>query len=166
MKFFFLENNDWRIKLIKTIEINYKKAPFFKVAMDLIEPLILFENNNLFEYNTNCITSIATELGISVEKIKLSSAIGSTGESNDRLLSIGKSLDADTYLCGQGAGGYINEDIFENASIGIIMQDNNFKTYKQKNGNTFISGLSIVDGLMFAGKENVIKIISRNGKKL
>ena len=151
-KISFLENNDWRRKLIETIEINYKKGVFFKDTRDLIEPLILFENNNLLEYNTNFITSIVNELGLSVEKIKLSSVIGSTGKSNDRLLSIEKLLDADTYLCGQGLGGYINE----NVSIDIIMQDTNFKIYKQNNKNTFILGLSVIGGFMFASKENVI----------
>ena len=161
----FSKNYDWRLKLLKSIEHNYKKAPFYNEVIKIFEPLIFFDNDNLLAYNMNCITSLALELKMFDKIIKLSSSLNHIGKSNELLVSIGNLIGASSYLSGQGSRGYINEEMFIKGSLKLLWQNIDFDQYQQGDKSEFLPGLSIIDALMFIGKERTIKIIKQNSYK-
>ena len=47
---------DWKVKFIKTLEINYSKAPYFSEVMDLLKKVL--KNDNLSELALESVRSV------------------------------------------------------------------------------------------------------------
>ena len=56
---YFSSNNNWRDKILKTIEINYKKHPFFDETIKVISSLTMNQETNLSKYNIHVIKTLA-----------------------------------------------------------------------------------------------------------
>ena len=157
---YFQRNNPWRVKLVKTLELNYKKAPFFLEIMNILEPFILNQEESISQYNIMAVKCIAEKLDISSDKFYLSSELVYEGHSNEMLVSITQSLNGSIYMCGGGADSYQDEEIFKKNHIALKRQDFTHPQYEQFNTDTFIPGLSIVDALFNSGWEQTKMMIS------
>lgn len=62
-------------------------------------------------------------------------------------------------MCGGGADGYQDENIFTAAGIDLIHQNFQHPVYSQKACNEFVNGLSIVDALMNVGAKETALLI-------
>jgi hypothetical protein len=128
----FLPMNPWREKMLKSLQISYGRHPFFEETIALLEPLVLNPECNIAEYNIHAIVKICEHLGINTNKFERSADIESSGESNELLISLTHSVEGNAYLCGGGADGYQNDDLFEQCAIRIIYQGFNPTVYKQR----------------------------------
>ncbi|MEE2566467.1 WbqC family protein [Hyphobacterium marinum] len=135
----------WRNKALRSMQQAYAKAPNFKTAFDLVEPLILNPEQNISHYNVHAIRVIAEAMGLDSE-IVLQSELGTEAASTDLLIEITKKTGADVYLAGGGAGGYQEDEKF--AASGLELRYQNFKPIAYRPENDFIPGLSIIDYLM------------------
>lgn len=158
----FLSADPWRKKMVKSLESNYQKHPFYKEVMDTIQPLIINTEPNVAAYNARAIYTIAEKIGIDTKKIKLSSGLTKSGSSNELLISITKFAGGDTYMCGGGADGYQDEQLF--IEQGIKLQHQQFKhpVYPQFKRTEFIPGLSIIDALMNVGFDGTSELVSNH----
>lgn len=156
---YFQRNNPWRAKLVKTLELNYKKAPFFSEVMDVLEPLILNQEENISQYNIMAVKCIAEKLDIASDMFYLSSQLEHEGHSNEMLVSITQYVKGSVYICGGGADSYQDEEIFKRKHIVLKRQDFQHPQYEQFNTDTFIAGLSIVDALFNTGWEQTKMMI-------
>lgn len=159
----FISNDLWRIKMIKSIESNYKKHPYYTHVMDSLYNLINNSEANIAVYNAHAIKVIAEKIGIKVCKIMNSSGIIKTGTSNELLIRLTKSLGGNTYLCGGGADGYQDESIFKEHGVILKYQEFKHPVYPQFKHETFTPGLSVIDPLMNVGFEGTAELI-RNQK--
>jgi hypothetical protein len=157
---YFQKNNPWRKKLIKTLEFNYKKAPFFYEILNDISYLVLNEEENISKYNIELIKFIAEKLCISSEKFHLSSDLPIIGHSNEMLISLIKSVGGNIYMCGGGADSYQNEEIFKKNLIQLTHQNFKHPIYDQFNSLSHENGLSILDALFNIGWNNTKQIIT------
>jgi hypothetical protein len=157
---YFQRNNQWRVKLMKTLELNYKKSPFFQEIITAIEPIILNEEESISKYNIIAVKFIANKLGIASDKFYLSSQLSHEGHSNEMLVSITQSIKGSIYMCGGGADSYQDEEIFKKNHIALKRQDFQHPQYVQFNSDTFIPGLSILDTLFNSGWERTKMMIS------
>ena len=149
----------WRHKLIKTIQANYRKAPYYDRVMDCLEPLILNPEHNISKYNTYAILNIAEQIGIAKEKFYWSSNLPYSGTANEMLISLTKVVGGSCYMCGAGANEYQDDNAFSKSGIELLYQKFEHPEYSQFNMNPFISGLSIIDALMncdFSGVKNML----------
>lgn len=140
------DSQPWRKKMLKTLELNYRKAPFYQEAMSLLGPLISYESPYLAQFNKHCIQSICAYLGIKgafMSQSELQTSVKST----DLLIEITKLVGGSAYLCGGGAGGYQQDQLFVENSIELIYQNFTAKIYG--NPERFINGLSVIDYLMY-----------------
>ena len=153
-------DDNWKRKFIKTLKYSYGKCVFFKQVMNLIEPLILFNEQNLSKYNVHCIKNILESLEIKTSHLKLSSDLNQRGSSTNLLINLTKSVGGNSYLCGGGAKGYQDDNLFETNGIELIYQNFNHPVYNQLNREEFVPGLSIIDCLMNNGLEKTNEIIS------
>ena len=156
----FKVKSDWRNDILRTINSSYKKAPYYSYCMELIEPLLMNSDNNLATYNSSAIIAIAEELGIASSKCKWSSQLKHSGRSNELLVSIVKEVGGNAYMCGGGADGYQDPDVFNAASIAQIRQGYVPTYYSQFGSASFVPGLSIVDVLMNIGQEGARKMLA------
>ena len=149
----FLQGNPWREKLFKTLEHEYKKHPFFSEVVRVIRPLLLNPENRIADYNIQAITELAKAVGLNTEKLKRSSQYSVDGASNEMLCTLTRTVGGDVYLCGGGAEGYQEDEKFAAQGIGLQYQNFVHPVYPQKNQDSFVPSLSIIDMLMNQGFE-------------
>ncbi len=154
-----IELKDDFIKFRKTIGYNYSKAPYFENIMLMLDDIFHYENKNLGEFLFNSINKVCDYLAINTEII-LSSEINKNNElkSKDKVLHICKLLKANEYYNAIGGQDLYNKKEFENHGIRLKFLQAELVPYKQFN-NEFISGLSIIDVLMFNSVEEVNKML-------
>lgn len=140
------DSQPWRTKMLRTIEMNYKKAPNYANTMDILELLIKYPTDNLTEFNINAIQYIAQLLGLSCN-YRRQSALGIVGQGTELLIAITKACNADTYLCGGGAIGYQEDSLFAPNKLNLIYQNFIAKAYGPL--SRYLPGLSIIDFLMY-----------------
>jgi len=145
-------------KFLQSIELNYKKAPYFNEIYYLVENYFKMSTNNLSKRNSWFITEVMEKLGINT-KIIYSSDLNPIYTSNEMLIDLLKKRNATTYLCGAGASGYQKDELYLAENILVVYNRFIHPTYKQFNSNQFLSGLSIIDPLMNIGFEQTAKLI-------
>lgn len=139
------DQQPWRVKLLRTLQTNYRSARHFERTMELLSPLIEAREDNLARFNMLAVKTIASFLGLSTEFI-LQSQLPSSGESTERLISLVKAAGGNTYLSGGGAGGYQVDDLF--SANGLKLLEQGFKPTPYGPPEKFIPGLSVIDYLM------------------
>lgn len=144
------DDQPWRSKLIKTLKMNYKKAPNFAEAMSLLEPLIFNKVKNLADFNITAIEAIRAYLGIETVTVR-QSELTSTGRSTQLLINITREVGCDTYMCGSGAGGYQDDELF--AECGLNLQYQKYSPLPYRKDGKFIPGLSAIDFMMHRQNE-------------
>lgn len=155
----------WRVKMVKTIEQNYKKCPFFDEGWEYIQSLIDYDSNNLCDFNINAITSLTNYLGLDVSKLVIGSTLKAQGKATDLLITLTQAVAGSAYMCGGGASSYQEDDKFALAGVQLIHQDFSHPAYPQANTREFISGLSIIDALFNCGRKAVHALLETNKQK-
>ena len=155
----FNETLPWRSKLLKTLGTNYRKAPHFSEALDLLEPQIAQRESGLATYNIRTVMTIANALGFDEKRFLRSSELSITGHGTELLIAITQSAGCRTYMCGGGAAGYQDDRAFAAAGIGLAHQDFSQPVYPQNGAKQFVPGLSIIDALMNCGVDGTRRLL-------
>jgi hypothetical protein len=140
------------IKIIKTINQNYVKAPYFDYLFSELENILNTDNESLVELNIALIELVCKKLSLKTRLLRSSSLKNIEGESTDRLISICKTLNAKSYIFGFGAMNYQEIDLFVENSIEAKKTSFNHPTYNQLWGD-FIPNLSVIDLLFNVGSD-------------
>ena len=145
-------SDSWEQEKLKTLRIikeNYKKAPFYLSSLPIIEEIFNFKSTNLFDFIYNSIIKINSILDIK-SKIVLSSTLAIDHELKAQLkvLAICENLQASHYI--NPIGGILLYDApsFEKRKIGLSFLKSKNIHYPQFN-NEFLPWLSILDIMMF-----------------
>jgi hypothetical protein len=140
------DETNWRDKHLRTIELNYKKAPNFRRCYEKIKAI--YEQNHpfLIDLNMDLLHFIAAELGIATP-LKFASDYNVESTSSQRLIDLVKNAGGDQYLTGLGSKDYLDETLFERENIRVTWQQFNHPVYSQLHGE-FIPMLSALDYLM------------------
>lgn len=152
----------WRGKLLKTLSTNYGRAPFFDEAMDLLVQLVKWPESNLSNFNIHAIKTIAELVGVRHEHAVVSSQLQVQGAASDMLIDITQKVSGTAYMCGGGASGYQDDEVFEKSDVTLVYQEFTHPEYPQFGHKGFVAGLSIVDALMNLGFEGVRRLIGRH----
>jgi hypothetical protein len=145
----FINNQmPWREEFLETLEANYKKALNYGEGRCFLEELTQFQTDSLADFNIQGIQLFSKYLGYQTKFVRQSSLPPMQERSNEMLIKICKHLKADTYLCGNGADGYQEDDRFADSGIKLLYQD--FTPTCYGNEENFIPGLSVIDWLMHA----------------
>lgn len=147
----------WKRKLLKTIELNYKRTPGFEEIFPILQLILNSTSKFLVDYNIPFICKISHFLGFETE-FTLSSDLNIplSAHGKDKIIGINKVLNADTYLSGRGAGSmrYIDPADFTYAGINLEWQEYAVKEYPQGTNRPFVPGLSIVDLIFNCGRSS------------
>lgn len=142
-------------KLLKTIEINYKKSPFYDSAIVLVEKVLTSKERDLTFCCEFSINSILTYLGLE-KKIIRSSDIDydRNGSAEDKIISICETFNADMYVNNFGGRHLYTTEKFHSHGIKLCFMKGNNCVYSQ-GGREFVPYLSIIDVLMFNSAEDI-----------
>ncbi len=145
-------------KLIKTIKAAYLKAPYYHIIMPLIENLIC-NNDSISMLNYNAIVEIAKYLNMKTEIILSSKIIKNNDlKGEKKVLHINQILGADTYYNAIGGQQLYSKEEFQENGIALYFLKMNEVVYRQYE-NEFVSGLSIIDVLMFNNPEVIQQML-------
>ena len=157
-----IDEKKWKEKHLRTLEMNYKKAPYFDEIYPEIKALIETEYNNIAELNEAIIIHIARKFNILPEIVGKSSDLHLATKKEERVLDIIKHYGANEYISGNGARQYQKEEDFEKEGIKLTYTDYHSITYQQRWGE-FVENMSVLDYIFNEGYdfEKVVKKVRR-----
>ncbi|GHV20468.1 hypothetical protein FACS189494_04270 [Spirochaetia bacterium] len=143
----------------KMVQHNYVKAPYYKEAMELSQQIISYDRSSLSLFITNSIKVINNYLNIETKTI-LSSSLDKDNslKGKDKIISICKLLNTTDYYNAIGGQELYDKEEFLTHGISLYFLKTNISPYKQFS-NDFVSGLSILDVMMFNSKEDINKML-------
>lgn len=153
---------NWGKKHLQGIKQNYSKAPFFDRYIGFFEGLYDKEWNYLIDLDMEIIDYFTDTLGIKTKRV-FSSELGISGTQTERLIDVCRHFNADSYLTGDSAKNYLDENLFKEAKIELIYHNYKHPPYRQLYGE-FIPYLSAVD-LFFNEGDKSLEIFT-NGLSL
>lgn len=156
-------NVPWSEKHWKTISLSYMKTPFFHKHKDFFEGVYKKKWEKLSELNIEIIKYLAKSLFITTP-ILISSELGLIEKKNMLLIEMCKKVGADTYFSGQGAKGYVDEQLLAQNGLKHIFSDFKLKEYNQRY-KPFIPNMSMIDLLFNYGPEAKDILMSFNDDK-
>ena len=152
-------SSEWQPRHLKSLEMNYKKAPFFDEVFSAIKYHIAATGWSccLAGLNERLIHELSIRLKLNTIFLHASN-YNLEGKSTELLVNIVERLRGTQYLSGTGAKKYMDESLFEVAGIELIYTDFKHPEYNQLWGD-FIPNLSILDLLFNHGFKESRKIL-------
>lgn len=149
-------------KLLNQFRGAYAKAPYFHDIFPHLETIVNYPANNLFDYLYHSLCQIAALLELNTKFIISSSlSVDSTLKGQDKVLSICRSLNAQTYINAIGGRELYNKTDFAQQGISLSFIQSELFEYPQF-GSAFVPWLSIVDVLMFNSLDAVCHRVRHN----
>lgn len=152
------------LKILKTIEFSYKKAPFFDEVFSIVETVLNSDHSLISELASESIQQICQYLDITT-KFYMSSEHFSESKGMDRadrLIHITKALEGNTYINPIGGQELYDKTYFKNNDIDLyFLTSSQDIAYQQGASKSFVQWLSIIDVLMFNSKETAKQLLTK-----
>jgi hypothetical protein len=151
----------WRKKFLKTLELSYKKAPFFDHIFENIKEIISLRSEYLTDWYLKSFDFFREYLGINNRLVESSITYQNqslTGPT--RILDICLRENAEQYLNPQGGQKLYDRHIFLEKKIRLSFLIPQEIVYQQFN-YPFVPGLSILDVMMFNSQATTRKYLLR-----
>lgn len=148
-------------KILKSLEMNYAKAPYYDIVYPIIENIISYNESNLALYLFHHLKLLCSYMNISTELI-LSSSLQKNNclKGEEKVINICKLLKAKEYYNAIGGLDLYKKENFLEQDIDLhFLKTNTDLEYKQF-GDVFIPNLSIIDVLMFNSIEEIKKLLN------
>lgn len=142
----------WGRKHLKTLEWNYRTAPFLADYIGIFREVYGRKWESLCELNVCLIRELMSALGIRKE-VRRTSELGITGRASELIVNMCRRVGADTYLSGVHGKDYIETELFAKEGINLVFQEFRHPVYRQCQPGEFVPDLSIVDMLFNCGPE-------------
>lgn len=146
-----ISDSRWQQKHWRTLEANYRRAPFFKDIAMWLEPLYLqVKHENLSALNRSFIEAICSYLEITT-KISNSWDYNLIHGKSEKLADLCMQSGASEYVSGPAAQDYLDSNYFSERNIKVSWFDySGYSEYPQLWGG-FDHGVSILDLLFNCG---------------
>ncbi|MCQ2312929.1 MAG: WbqC family protein [Paludibacteraceae bacterium] len=147
-------------KFRKMLESAYKKAPYYDQVMFILEDIFNYEQRDLGHFMMHQFQCVLNYLDIHTELI-LSSTLKKDNSlrGKEKVKHICHLLGADTYYNAIGGQELYDKADFKNEGINLSFIETKQVEYKQFS-NPFISGLSMIDVLMFNSPQQVRTLLN------
>lgn len=134
---------DWKIRHLKAIFFNYKKAPRFDECYPVLERLYKKDHSLLADLCWDHLIFWLQEFDIKTRIVR-SSELDIVSKKSDLIFELCHFYEATKYISGALGRSYLEEDKFIQAGIDIEYQDYQHPQYPQLWGE-FLPNMSIVD---------------------
>lgn len=139
----------WKEKHLRTLQMNYSKAPFFKELFPAYEKVIQEKYTSIAELNMSINRFICDGFSIS-PNIKKSSEMNISSAREERVIDICLQLNATEYLSGNGAKAYQVDEHFTQKGLKLTYLDYKPIVYPQLWGE-FLPCMSVLDYIFNCG---------------
>ena len=154
-------DDKWLKQFYATLAFNYKKAPYYKETMALVQQIFSTQHLTIADLAIDSVQKIANHLEVKTVFEKSSDKYPHTKgmDKADRLIEITKLCQADTYVNPSGGKELYTKKQFKAQDINLFFIQNNISPYPQFEAN-FVGGLSMIDVLMFNSKEQIQHLLN------
>ncbi len=118
-KMLLAPSTDWKKKMVRTLEQNINNA-FIPIIVDTI---VNHRTEKLSDFNITLIKQLFRILDIKTPLIRSSALSLEEDKQQQVVLNICQLVQADSYVCGQGALNYINAEAFAQKGIQLNIRD-------------------------------------------
>lgn len=155
-----IAEENWQVRIAKTVEQCYRRAPFFEPCWPGIRDALSGESTNLAEVNARAFRAVLDLLGGGVRVERIGDLPVHASEPTERLVEACAALGATRYIAGRGGRNYLRPEAFEKAGIEVVWQsfDPANAVYEQGSGE-FVPGLSVLDCLFHVGPSRARQVI-------
>jgi len=143
----------WQDKHLKTIQMNYSKAPYYNVYKDELEYVYQQQYEKLTDVCVNLISVLVKWLGISTE-IVMASILNVNEDSTEKLISLTKKVGCNLYLSGPSGRKYMEQTRFKQEEIILKFHSFVHPIYTQFSSKDFIANLSALDLIFNYGEDS------------
>ena len=148
-------------KILKTIEMSYKKSPYFHIVFPIIKDILDNKEKNLAKFIGHSLEKISNYLEMDTKFIYSSDIRKNNSlKAQDKILEIASLLKSTDYINAIDGQKFYDKERFSQENIQLNFLDTEITEYKQFE-NEFESHLSIVDILMFNSIEDIKNILSK-----
>jgi hypothetical protein len=145
----------WTNKFLKSIEMAYKKAPYFEFVFPLIKDNIEREETTISDLIYYGLVDLCKYMGIGTEIVPHSALYHTEGvHGQDKILEICVQAGATQYINPLGGQDLYTKEKFLDKNIQINFLSPELSPYPQ-NSSDFVAGLSIIDVLMNNNQEQI-----------
>jgi len=147
-------------KFLRTIEVCYSKAPYFKSVFPIIREIFLYDNKNLARLVGNSLMLIADYLHFDTKFLYMSEIKGlnSSLKAQDRVLDFCSVLKTTRYINIWSRTELYDKKTFQEHGIELCLIKSKPIEYKQYD-NPFVPNLSMLDVLMFNSVEQTNELL-------
>lgn len=148
-----VSGDEWKTRLVRTVEQAYVRAPFFRETIDLARSVILCRKVDLADYLLHGLMLVREHLRIMTPIVETSRQYRNEAlRGSARVVDICKREGATHYLNAEGGRELYSVDDFRPAGLGLSFLTMRPIPYAQGAGG-FISHLSVLDVLMWLGRD-------------
>lgn len=144
------DDSAWKRKILRTVELSYRQAPYFAPVFPLFSELIELARGPLAGFLSEQLGRMAAYIGLDVRIEKTSSVYpkeGRTGE--ERILDICRRERAESYINLPGGRDLYDRAAFSALGVELLFLDPNFEAMTLQHGGKEGPYLSILDLVMF-----------------
>ena len=147
------------VRLRKTIEMNYKRAPYFVQTVGVLDSIFSYFDKRFNYFVLHSFQQVLSYLGINTQLV-LSSTIQNDRElkGKDKILDICRILNADVYINAIGGQELYDKEDFKKEGIELRFLRPQLMTYPQFS-KEFVPSLSMIDVMMFNSVEEIVKML-------
>ena len=153
-------NDGWQKKHLKSIELNYKKTPYFEQYFFGLRKILDTPYQYLVDLNFDILVYVLNVLDIDTKIVKASDYFFE-GTKSELVLDMCIQLDADIYIFGEKGKDYTDVDVYKSKGVYPYFQSYNHPVYKQIKGE-FEPFMTVIDLIFNQGKDSKEIIMSNN----
>lgn len=142
---------DWRAQILGKLTAYKKKAPYYKQTTDFVHRCFDTDEENLAKFVIKTLKMTAEYLGIQTPievQSEMDLQLGNIEHPGQWALRISEAVGASEYINPIGGIEIFRQEEFENAGVKLSFLQSMPAPYSQRRDG-FISGLSIIDVMMF-----------------
>ena len=152
---------NWREKHLKTMEMNYTKAKYFKETFPELKDVFMVDYHDVAEMNIAINEYIAGKFGIKPKFVR-SSDFNMTSVREERVIDLCVAVGGTRYISGNGARVYQEEEHFTSRGVELTYLDYKPIEYPQV-WKEFLPCMSVVDYIFNCGYDwdYVLKAVAK-----
>ncbi len=151
----------WRNTFLKTVDQNYRQAPFFPAVYDLLSQVLRGAHDTIADLAIDSVESVAKYVGLSIDFRQSSSLpYDRSLKGQDKIVAICQQQKATTYVNLIGGTELYDAVTFATNNVALYFVKSADVLYPQQ-GNSFVPNLSILDVLMFNDVHQINQLLEQ-----
>ncbi len=158
-------NQKWARKHFQSIQLNYKKTPFYNKHIHFFENIFSQEWTYINDLNNRILEYFLFELKCNTI-IKKMSETSIKGKKTDLIINLCNEFNCDEFILGVNGKNYINNELGKKNNVSFLVQKFDSENYNNYLKKKLERNLSVLDLLFNMPSENISEYILSHGSIL